>query len=236
MKADVHSHILPGIDDGAPNAEHSREALRVQKSLGITHLALTPHFYPFLSSLDDFLESRRIAYTKFLSLPETKEFHLSLGAEVYFTEAVLNCRDLRPLCYSGTSVMLTELETKDKFSPQMDQDLFRLIEERQITPLLAHIDRYSFLINDKQLLHYLKDMGCYFQINLDSFLYFSVRKKVFSWMEEDPDLVLGQDVHTLPITGKYREKIMKKIHKHNESFISVADRNAIRMIFPSKEN
>ena len=51
---DIHSHILPGVDDGAKNIEESLELLRMMKSQGITDVIATPHFYAMSENLENY--------------------------------------------------------------------------------------------------------------------------------------------------------------------------------------
>lgn len=54
----MHSHILPGIDDGAKTVEDSLELLSCLKNQGVTNICLTPHFYTNEISLEDFIAER----------------------------------------------------------------------------------------------------------------------------------------------------------------------------------
>ena len=56
---DIHSHILPEMDDGAKNIEESKKLLKMLKDQGIDLVVATPHFYPMDMNLEDFIEKRR---------------------------------------------------------------------------------------------------------------------------------------------------------------------------------
>ncbi len=230
MRTDIHSHLLPGIDDGAADLAASRRGLSALTSVGITHLALTPHFYPMHTSFSHFLERREGAWQKLQTVPEAKNFVFSLGAEVYFTENLFNHHDLSSVCYRGTRLMLTELETKDHFTPVMEKNLICLIEDYGITPVLAHIERYPFL-HDRGLLSELRRMGCMFQLNLECFSSFLFRKKWIGLAETYVPVFLGQDVHHLPLTGKKREAIFDAWKKNRATFPAKADDLALSSIF-----
>lgn len=62
---DMHSHILPGIDDGAKTVEDSLELLSCLKNQGVTNVCLTPHFYTNEISLEDFIAERAEKFEKF---------------------------------------------------------------------------------------------------------------------------------------------------------------------------
>ena len=231
MRADVHSHLLPGIDDGARDVEQTKCALRSMRECGIHYLAFTPHYYAFLQPLSVFLDQREMAWNTVRSLPEARDMHLTLGAEVYLTEEVFNYEDLKPLCYEGTDLMLTELETLDRFTPALERRLMRLTDDYAITPVLAHVDRYPFLIDDMELLSHLLDIGCLFQVNLDSFAPLFFRRKVFRLASDGMIHFLVQDVHQLPLTGKARTKLFATVEKRCSGLVEAADDLARSQIF-----
>jgi len=57
---DLHTHILPGIDDGAKCVEDSLEMLCRQKESGVERVALTPHFYPLREELQDYITDMEV--------------------------------------------------------------------------------------------------------------------------------------------------------------------------------
>lgn len=233
MKTDLHSHVLAGIDDGAADLRDTAAALTALSAQGITHLALTPHYYPHLIELGSFMNHREQAYRALKTLPEAKRFVFSLGAEVYFTEALFNNRELKPLCYEGTSLMLVELETAARFSEATERRLCHLKEDYGITPVLAHIERYSFLVEDFGLLSELKGMGCLFQVNLQSFAPFLFRHRLYRLMAHGYVDFFGQDVHKLPMPTKKRDAILKGIAGKDRELVARIDRMAKERIFLS---
>jgi protein-tyrosine phosphatase len=203
------------------------------KETGISHLAFTPHFYASEQSLSSFLEQRAFAWEAVQALPEAEGMHFTLGAEVYLTEDVLNIENLKPLCYANTDFMLTELETLDRFTPAMERRLIYLTVEHGLTPVLAHIDRYPFLIRDFELLLHLRDMGCLFQVNLDSFSYFFLRRRLVRLAKCGMVHLFGQDVHEFPVTGKERAKLLSVLERKCPGLMAVANAFACSEIFVS---
>ena len=231
MQTDIHSHILCGIDDGAYKPAITQKALEDLSREGISHLALTPHYYPSRRPMSHFLSRREKAYEALLALPEAKKFHFSLGAEVYLTETVFNYDDLEPLCYQGTRLMLTELEYGQLYTATTRRRLTRLVEDYRITPVLAHIDRYPYLMRDPGILQELRDVGCLFQVNLLSFAGFFARRRLIRLFRMGFVDFLGEDVHTAVLCGKDRERVLHKIEAGNEALFSEADAFAKEKIF-----
>ncbi len=105
--ADLHTHILPGLDDGARTAQDAVQLLKLQAEEGVTAVALTPHFSFGRCGVDVFCEQRQKAFERLqgaaAGLPGCPR--LLLGAEVAFSPRVLD-EDMRPLCLGGGDAML----------------------------------------------------------------------------------------------------------------------------------
>ncbi len=235
MFADIHSHILPRIDDGPRDLENSRQCLRDLSAGGVTHLAFTPHFYPDQKTVEAFLEKREKAHQKILSAPELDGFAYTLGAEVYLTGTLFNNEDLSALCYQGTNLMLVEPEYADSFKNSLRIRIHRLTEERDITPIVAHIDRYPFLWKDPKRLQYLRDMGCLFQVNLSSFTEIFSRRHALRLADEGLIHFIGEDVHHWAMPVEKRKKRLAFWEKKRPGFVDEMSQRAIEMIFSNKK-
>jgi protein-tyrosine phosphatase len=154
-----------------------------------------------------------------------------LGAEVYFTEVLFNYEDLSSLCYQNTNVMLTELEYDDTFTQSTRRRLLRLIEDYRITPLLAHVDRYDYLMRNPSLVSELREMGCLVQANSQSFLKFWKGRSLVSFVKKGLVDVLGEDIHRTLLTEKERSRAWARISKRAPEFLSLADERAKKLIF-----
>lgn len=231
MFADVHSHVLYGIDDGARDATETRSLLKHLSLGGTTHLALTPHYYPYRRSVASFLEKRERAYKALKDLPEAEHFRFSLGAEVFLSETLLNNEDLCELCYAGTRYMLTELDCDAYFTDAARYRLLRLIDEFGVTPVLAHIDRYDFLRKDMGLLRELKKMGCLFQVNLSALQGFFTRKQVQRLVESGYVDFFGEDAHRSVLDPGKKQRLLSAAEKGRPDFVRLASRQAISRLF-----
>ena len=112
IKVDLHSHILPGMDDGAKETNISLDLLKMEAEQGIEHIVLTPHFHLRNESIADFSERRKKSFEKLLtSISGTAldgVFDFRLGAEVRYDPSLTEEKDLESLCISGTNVLLIE--------------------------------------------------------------------------------------------------------------------------------
>lgn len=207
---DFHTHILPGIDDGAKTPENSLNLLNTISALGTSEVFLSPHFYPGDESLDSFVARRNEACKILASFlesvnPESEKNKfpkLHVSSEVYLESILFNYDDLTPLTMDmGGKFMLTELLYEDNLTTSTQTMLRQLIYSRNIVPVLAHIDRYPFLMKEKNL-YSLLEMGCVAQMNLSSMSDFFKRKKLTKYLEKGYIGVIGSDIHNTTQTDR----------------------------------
>ena len=231
MFADIHSHVLCGIDDGAKNLEETRELLTQLTLGGVTHLALTPHYYPYERSVVSFLEKRQAAYESLLTLPEAKPFTLTLGAEVYLTETLMNNSDLSPLCYKGTRYILTELEYTESFTAATRRRLLHLTEDHGLVPVLAHIDRYPFFRRNPRHLAWLESIGCLFQVNLSAFAGPFSQRRMIRLYDQGWLHFVGEDVHHTVMPPQKKNKVFSRLKQKRPDLLEKANERAVKCFF-----
>ena len=168
---DLHCHILPGIDDGAKDVSISLQLLRKEYADGVRNLAFTSHFHSERTTVEDFLQKRAQAFETLTSAlqqePEPMAFRFKLGSEVYFSPK-LCALDAKKLCMGDTAYMLIEFPTTHK--PHFIRQTFAQLQEQGILPLIAHIERYPYVLDDPPLLYDWVAAGAYAQINAGSLL------------------------------------------------------------------
>jgi len=167
LKTDMHSHLLPGIDDGSPDLATSVEMINGLIQLGFKKLITTPHvmqdMYP--NKRDDILKRYEIL-KKHL---ETERINVELGvAAEYFLDDNLKklLADKEPLLTFGDNLVLVE------FSMASEQYNFKeLLFEMQMQsyqPVIAHPERYIYQEKNKEFFEELKSAGYLFQLNIMS--------------------------------------------------------------------
>lgn len=198
-KYDVHSHILPEIDDGASDIDISLLLLEALECQGVTHLAFTPHFYTQYDEvenrLEEFLHKREKSFEK-IKKYYTGNMKFTLGAEVHLSPNILMIENPNLLCYHSTNYMLIEMPYNSDFSEEEIEILFQLINKHNITPVLAHIERYPALTKNKALMTRLKNMGCVMQINTESLTRRFIKGKILKLIKEGYVTVIGSDTHS----------------------------------------
>lgn len=231
MKTDIHSHLLPGIDDGAEHFDDADRILGKVRKDGLTHLAFTPHFYPAGDSVGRFLARRRGAAERLSQSAHFQALRVTYGAEVYLTEALFNHEGIERLAYEGTNFMLTELEYNVPYGAGVERKLERLINDLSLVPVLAHIERFPDLLNHPERVAYLRDMGCLCQMNLQSFASFLKRRKMLRLVCDGMVDFLGEDLHRAPLPPDVKEKALEELEKAAPGFVEQCDAYAMETVF-----
>lgn len=163
---DLHSHILPEVDDGAQNVEMALSILKEMKMQGITDVIATPHFYADEIGIDEFKESVNTAITK-LNISQNNDLpNIHLGAEVLYFKGIGSAAIVEELTIKGTDYLLLELSGAPIGRYVID-DLLALVDSG-IVPILAHVERYSHCSGFKGLLNMIADELILAQINAES--------------------------------------------------------------------
>ncbi len=164
LAVDLHSHLIPGIDDGAKTIEDSLALIRALHELGYRKLITTPHvmndLYPNSpETILKGLEALRQAVKR-----EGIEIELDAAAEYLLDETFGDKLEAGQLLTLPGNRVLVEMSF---VSPPMELEslLFRL-QAKGYQPLLAHPERYLFMKEDFRKYQDLKERGCEFQLNL----------------------------------------------------------------------
>lgn len=162
---DIHSHILPGIDDGSPDIETSLLLVEGLIKLGISHSIATPHIIGdlyrnncdtinnALSALRDALEEKQLKF----KINAAAEYML----DAYFLELL---QKKVPLLTLKNNLILTEFSYAER-PFNIENIVFAVITEGY-QPILAHPERYAYYHNDYKQYHHLADLGFLLQVNL----------------------------------------------------------------------
>ena len=165
LRADVHSHLLPGIDDGSQDMQTSLQLIEGMKALGYKKLITTPHVM-----WDMYQNSRDIILAKLDQVRSTlKEQNVDIeldAAAEYFIDDHLGemLRQKEPLLTFGNKLVLTEFSMASQ-SFELKEILFEM-QMQGYQPVIAHPERYTYLIHNKDFYDELKDTGCLFQLNI----------------------------------------------------------------------
>lgn len=230
MVIDFHSHFLPCIDDGSKSVKMSLDMLRIMKEQNINTLVATPHFYADENRIDDFLNNREKAYSSIKAEIEKIGINIKLGAEVTYFQGISKADEIKKLTTEGTSILLLELPF-DKWGESVIEEVYYLVHKRKFTVVLAHLDRYLSISENKKYIKKLIKMPLVVQINAGSFLDNKRKKKTVSLIKKCDKIVLGSDCHNLTsrkpnlldcrniIIGDLGEKAILNIDKYGEEIL-----------------
>lgn len=231
---DLHCHILPGIDDGAKDIEIAIGLLRLEKEQGVTDIAFTPHFKIDQMTLEEFLVAREQSRQLLFETKEIEHLGLSvkMSSEVYFSLNLLNI-DLEPLCYEGTDYILIELPVKSK--PYGMEDAFLEIINRGFTPIIAHVERYPYFMDNPELLYDLVSKGCLAHINADTVIKKGKSSKIaLKYIKWQLIHFISSDCHSLEHRPPNLKKAYDLLEKQfGESYVSWLVKNS-KNIFNGK--
>ena len=202
---DIHSHILPGIDDGAKNIEDSIKLITEMKELGFKKIIATPHTYPGLYENDT--ESIKYSYQKLIKNLEF-DIIIKFASEYFADETIFNkVEEKKLLCLKDNYVLI---ETSFMLMPAFFFDLIFFLRINDYIPVIAHPERYNFLSDDIKICKKLKKMGCKFQINLLSTTgYYGPKVTSFTnhLIEESMIDYVGSDIHNIYQIKKFDTKV-----------------------------
>lgn len=164
LYVDIHSHCLPGIDDGAQHTNDSLDLLNGMHALGFKQVIATPHTFPGVwdNTTASIQKAHTLLNTEHPKMTETLK--VNYASEYLLSEAVMElsrARDL--LCINGKHVLV---EMSYLNAPLALYDMIFQLKQDGYRPLLAHPERYMFYHNDFKHYEKLKAAGCDFQLNL----------------------------------------------------------------------
>lgn len=225
LQTDVHSHILPGIDDGSKNVGMSADMLNMLFSQDVGWIAATPHFRSHRESVKKFCQRREQAYRELcVCLNYDAVERITIGAEVALEHGISKLEDLSDLVYGFTDYILLELPFRP-LSDRMLEEINYINYDHRLTPVIAHIDRYINLFSEEDYKKILELDDVIFQINNEAFKERKTRRLVEELISFDLPFVLGSDCHNISDRAPnfdLPEKYLKKYgpHPRAETFLS----------------
>ena len=209
---DLHTHVLPGVDDGASEMEYALQMLRNAAASDVELLAVTPHCnrpYEKGNYLDDSLLDR------FLQLQQAAEdipVRLVLGAEVLADQLLPQLlRQKKIPTINGSRYLLTEFPADA--SPDFFQDTLQSILALGYIPLIAHPERYLAVCQMPQIVGPWLDMGCHLQLTGGSIMGEygkTVQRTAVFLLQQDLVACVASDAHGL----HHRSNFLMDVYDH----------------------
>lgn len=213
---DIHSHILPGVDDGAADINMSLEMLRLAQTGGIKEVILTPHNKPMRHNVSISSMHRRMEELQERMQEEGIDIRLYAGNEVYYRSEITRLLDEGDACtLADSSYVLVEFNPMDEFD-YLRNGIYQLMTGGY-RPVLAHAERYRCISTSPERVQELVGMGCYIQINAGSIMgrygwqtrHFSrqiLKRRLVHFVATDAHRDAGKRAPYMAACGKYIKK------------------------------
>ncbi len=218
---DLHSHLLPGIDDGVQDLEESLEVIKGFVNLGFKKLITTPHIMHDFYKNDAAIIMARLQEVREALAAGNINITLEAAAEYYLDEFFLELIGSdTPLLTFGDNYVLFELSFTNK--PLNIKEAIFNLQTRGYRPVLAHAERYLYFHRQDNLLQELYDSGVFLQLNLLSLSgYYSaeVKKMAARLLNRKMIRFIGSDCHNarqLMAVGKtLNSAVMNPVARQN---------------------
>ena len=194
---DLHSHLLPGIDDGVQSIEESLEVIRGFANLGFKKLVTTPHIMHDFYKNDAGIIMGKLEEVRNALAEASLDIEIEAAAEYYLDEyflALINSED--KLLSFGDNYVLFELSFMTK--PLTIKEAVFSMQTNGYKPVLAHAERYLYFHDNIKTLQELSDNGVILQLNLLSLSGYyskSVKKMANKLLAQNMISFIGSDCH-----------------------------------------
>lgn len=232
---DVHSHILPEIDDGSSSYEESIEILKEAKEAGFDEIISTSHYY-----LNEYTtnEEKRKELLKKLSEDKNNNVNLHLGSEIYICSNIAELIEQNEAStMNGSKYVLFEIHLRGE-CPELKNVIIDL-QSKGYKLILAHPERYEIFQKNPTRVEEILELGVYLQSNFLSIIGEygkAAQKTVELFLKHDMISFLGTDVHRekryFPRVKNASEKIIDIIGK--DSFDILTNENP-KLLLEDKE-
>lgn len=234
---DLHTHVLPSVDDGSGSVEESLKLLEMLATQGVKKVFATPHFLADRDTPASFFERRARAFENLSSVDSKACENLFLGAEVAYFQGVSRMSALSDMRLGKTKLLLLEMPL-ERWSDYTVKELSELACSGSIRPVLAHVER-CMPYQPASVLRSLLDSGIIMQANASFFLRPATSRKALKLYKRGVIHAVASDCHNVHlrpprigealaiIAEKLGEKtvrsmcdLLEEITAENASFVS----------------
>ena len=213
---DLHSHILPGVDDGARTFEDSLEIIRELSEQGVTDIVATPHYINETMYTSSRAENSRVMEQLRAVLADAGiDVRLYLGNELYIDKELYDfVKQGQVATMAGSDYILVELPLNEAYPNYID--ILGSLIDRGLKVILAHPERYLIVQDDESVVDELCDLGVQLQCNLGSFTRQNgkdAEKAAVRLAKNKQIFAVGSDIHH-PRKNDSILKAQKKLRKY----------------------
>lgn len=198
MIADMHTHVLPEMDDGSASVEESITMLQEMAGYGIRTVTATPHFYAKSDTPEAFFGRRESAYRR---LSREMEKHsdlpqIKLGAEVHFFQGMSESEVLPQLTIAEKRCILVEMPHM-VWTAGMYDELVQIRNKQGLIPVIAHVERYIGGFRTRRIMEQLEELPVLVQANASFFLNRFTAPLALRLLRQGQIHLLGSDCHNM---------------------------------------
>jgi len=209
---DTHTHILPGIDDGAQTVDESLRMLRRSYIQGVKTVVLTPHFYPDTESVESFLNRRAAAFDRLREAVAGERVpKLVLGAEVAWCYGLERMENIRELTMGASEYLLLELPYMAWTGEQLDC-VRSLVTDSVVTPVIAHVERGLHLQRHGQF-PALQELQIPMQLSAGAFRQLFGKKRALRLLSSGRWMI-GSDCHNMKNRSPCMDDAARYLKEH----------------------
>jgi len=208
---DIHTHILPGIDDGSKDINESLDILRALVNQGVTEVIATPHIITGVYNNTKKIIDEKIEQLKTEIIANKLPIKVYKGAELYYEPNIIEKTKQEELNLAGSNYILIESDLQ-RFPDNFEKTLYQFQVAGYI-PILAHAERFTPFLNDFNRLINIANRGILIQLNSGSFFGNygeNVQKLAYRILQTGCVHFIASDVHHL----NTRPVLMKQIYQY----------------------
>lgn len=207
LQTDMHSHLIPGIDDGAPDLATSIELIKGFVALGYKKVTTTPHILWEMYANTPEIITKGLADVRAELTAQKIDIEISAAAEYFIDEHFTGeLAAKKPLLAIKDNLILVEISTIT--APFDFKEVLFEMQMQGYQPVIAHPERYIYLKNNKSIFEELKDAGCLLQLNL-----FSLAGHYGVGVQEQAEYLIKKEYYDLAGTDLHHAKHLPILHK-----------------------
>ena len=196
---DTHSHILPGVDDGARTLQQSIEMIKMAHKNGVQSMFATPHYIQYEGYNEVKDNTKIFKWLESALKEENIDIDIYMGHEIFITPDIVTLiEEEKVATLNGSRYVLIELPMFDV--PKFTEDIIYALRIKGYVPIIAHPERNKKIIDDPNILYHLIHLGALTQLNLSSIGgYYGQDVKNTAQILAKYDMIhfAGSDVHSL---------------------------------------
>ena len=196
LTCDMHSHLIPGVDDGSPSVQDSLLMIKGMSDMGYKKLIITPHFMTgFYNNTPDGIR-HSLSVLKEAVARQNIDIDLDVAAEYYIDYDFMQDLGKKPMLTFGNKMLLFECSFTNQHR-NFDETVFEM-QINGYKPVLAHPERYTYWHGSTRQLQEFHDRGILFQLNLLSIIgaySHSVNKAALTLIDNGLCDFIGTDLH-----------------------------------------